>query len=519
MVKETFLFSDEWSINTFIQIGRKTVRPIISDSDLESVKSGHQTLVDLINTKKWIYGVSSGFGPLSNENAFQNESRQKRLIYHLATGVGEKLDIHLVRLIFALRLKQLARGYSGINLQTFEILLQAFENDFLPEIPSLGSVGASGDLTPLAHLALGLCGKTDFFWNEKPHKAYEFSKLIPFEPIKWRDKDALAFVNGTAAMTSIVANNIYETTVLLLLSSQLAFSYGECLGAFSEAWHPKLAEIHPQEGHQKITNWLFDNSVDGWFQSETSRLPNFNDKLPQDPYSIRCIPQLLGAVYDQLKQIRKCIHVELNSVSDNPNFFPNENMVIHGGNFNGQHISFSSDQLNLQIAYLGIYSEKRISSLCDPKLNYGLPAFLKSGSEGENSGFMGAQVTATALSAELRSLYQPLSLQTLSTNGQNQDMVSMGTSSAWRGYKMLEILKAILSIELMVTTEAIRHRIKQLDVAPSEQTRAWLEVCGSLFSPLREDRPLSIEIEKMARQIIDISENFDRLPLRDYLKK
>ena len=205
-----------------------------------------------------------------------------------------------------------------------------------------------------------------------------------------------------------------------------------------------------------MSEWLTKKSTDGWFQKGPRELEfPFENKWPQDPYSVRCIPQLMGAVLDQLEQIEQTLSVELNSVSDNPNFFPNDNDVIHGGNFNGQHVSFASDQLNLQMAYIGMYSEKRISTICDAKLNQGLTPFMKQGREGQNSGFMGAQVTATALCAELRSLYSPLSLETLSTNGQNQDMVSMGTASSWRGRKMLEVLRAILSIEAMVGNRSL----------------------------------------------------------------
>ncbi len=508
-------FSDHWSLADFIAIGNQAKNIDVNRSDFEKVNLAYETLKALIEKGKWIYGVSSGFGPLASEDASANLQRQERLIYHLATGVGPKLKPEITRMILALRLKQLAQGYSGINPESFKTLVQAFQMNFLPEIPALGSVGASGDLTPLAHLALGLAGQADFQWKGKTYLASDFDKTHPFSAIKWSNKDALAFVNGTAAMTSIVARNLYETLVLFRLSSQLAFSYGECLGAYPEAWHPKLAQLHPQKGHIAVSNWLYQQSKEGWFQHNPMELEHpFEAKWPQDPYSIRCIPQLLGAVKDQLQQIQDCITIEMNSISDNPNFFSIDKQVYHGGNFNGQHVSFSSDQLNLQMAYLGIYAEKRISTLCDSKLNLGLPAFLKSGNEGENSGFMGAQVTATALCAELKSLYQPLSLQSLSTNGQNQDMVSMGTASAWRGQQMLNILKPLISIECMVNIEALRHRLKQINRQPSAQSLDWLTYFGSHFSPLQEDRALSPEIEHLTEHIISIAEQFEHLPCK-----
>ncbi|UAM98740.1 aromatic amino acid ammonia-lyase [Polaribacter litorisediminis] len=514
------LVSKTWTNEDFIAVGRQRKKPVVTTSNIEKVAAAHKTLQELLQKGHWIYGVSSGFGPLANEDASKNTQRQERLIYHLATGVGPKLGIEITRMIFALRLKQLAQGYSGINPKSFQTLYDAFLKDFLPEIPALGSVGASGDLTPLAHLALGLSGKTNFYWKRKKYAASDFYKIKPISVVKWSDKDALAFVNGTAAMTAIASMNLYETNILFRLSCQLAFSYGECLGAYSEAWHPKLADLHPQVGHKELAKWLFHQSVEGWFQKGPKELDaGFNGKWPQDPYSIRCVPQLLGAVKDQLKQIEDCLQIEINSVSDNPNFFSDEKTVLHGGNFNGQHVSFSSDQLNLQIAYLGVYAEKRISTLCDSKLNLGLSPFLKSGSAGENSGFMGAQVTATALCAELKSLYKPLSLETLSTNGQNQDMVSMGTASAWRGQQMLTILKALISIETMVNTEALRHRKAQLESEPSKQSKDWLDYFSPNFSPLTQDRPLGSEIESLSERLIDIAEQFKLLPFRDLKSK
>jgi tyrosine ammonia-lyase len=506
-------FSNDWSLKDLMAVGCQDQLPVMTPIDLEKIEVGHKTLIKLIEEGYWIYGVTSGFGPLAIEEASHNLHRQQRLIYHLATGVGPLLSPDLVRMIFALRLKQLAQGFSGIHPVTFKNLYEAFKLDFLPEIPALGSVGASGDLTPLAHLALGLSGKSAFSWKGEHYNESDFDAMKIMPPISWRDKDALAFVNGNAAMTAIAAKNLSDFKSLLKLSCQLAFSYAECLGAYRVAWHPKLAKLHPQKGHRELSEWLYECSAMGWFQEGPRTLEStFKGKWPQDPYSVRCIPQLLGAVKDQLQQVDNCIHIEINSVSDNPNFFSDDNSVIHGGNFNGQHLSFASDQLNLQMAYLGIYAEKRISTLCDPKLNLGLPAFLKSGNTGENSGFMGAQVTATALSAELKSLYKPLSLETLSTNGQNQDMVSMGTASACRGRQMLDLLKTMVSIECMVVSEALRQRKLQIKRPPSLQSTHFLECMNPHFKPLSEDRPLSAEIEQLAKRIIQLAQDHPGLP-------
>ncbi len=341
----------------------------------------------------------------------------------------------------------------------------------------------------------------------------DFERFAKFQRVKWEGKDALAFVNGTSAMVALASMNIYEVDLLLKCSVQLAFSYSECLGAYREAWDPRLSNLHPQPGHVSLSSWLSQNSDAGWFTQEGHNGRGvFVNKWPQDPYSVRCIPQLLGAVMDQLNQVSTCLETELNTVSDNPNFFPADHEVLHGGNFNGQHAAFASDQLNLQIAYLGIYAEKRISTLCDPKLNHGLTAFLKTGLEGENSGFMGAQVTATALCAELKALYKPFSLETMSTNGHNQDMVSMGTSAAWRGYMMIQHLKSLLCIECMVLQAALIQRASQLKEPLSAQSSSWQAQMAKFIEPLTADRPLGPEIDELSKKLLKIIETYEELP-------
>ena len=244
-------FSKKWTIADLVQIGKEPLIIETSHEDLKKVNASYETMLELVREGRWIYGVSSGFGPLATEDASTNVDRQERLIYHLATGVGPKLDAKITRMVFALRLKQLSQGFSGISPTTYESLVEAFNQGFLPEVPAMGSVGASGDLTPLAHLALGLKGQSNFYINDQYYEASDFKSVVRFPEINWIGKDALAFVNGTAVMTSITALNSSEVGILFRLSCQLAYSYGECLGAYPEAWSSKLAELHPQRGHLK----------------------------------------------------------------------------------------------------------------------------------------------------------------------------------------------------------------------------------------------------------------------------
>lgn len=482
------------SLEELKSLGAKESQLELSAEAAEKVQASYVLFLKLQSDGDWIYGSSSGFGPLAHEATRKEnqEEHQEHLLYHLATGQGKSYPSAIGRSILALRIWQLAQGYSAIHPETLSELLTVYNSGYSPKIPSLGSVGASGDLTPLAHLALAMSKRSNAQKEE-------------FAQVKWRGRDALAFVNGTAASAVLAVYGLIDLKNLFELGLQNAFLHSEIMGAFREAWSPSLAQIHPQQGHLKVSKalWEASNSSD-WFSAKngTLRPEPFNNALPQDPYSIRCLPQLMGAVYDQIKALEMQVEIELHSISDNPSFFVESGSVVHGGNFNAQHLSFVADQIAIQVVYLCIYAEKRISTLCNPKSNFGLSPFLRRGEAALNSGFMGAQVSATSLLAELKSLQSPLSLQSMATNNNNQDMVSMATLGAWRAYQMSELAQNIISIELMLNLEALKQRTEGFPGrAWSSFTQSWQAHWSQHYQYLREDRPLSDDIQELSAKL------------------
>tara|TARA_R110001592_G_scaffold17518_2_gene73727 strand:- start:18853 stop:20385 length:1533 start_codon:yes stop_codon:yes gene_type:complete len=500
ITKQSFIKSE-----TLYNLAKDSKSQIVLAQDAqERVLMAHTLLQTKIAAGDWIYGYSSGFGPLAHEAARteDNPQQQKNLLYHLASGQGEALSVEESRAVLALRIRQLALAYSGISLNTLEQIISIFNAGFSAIIPSLGSVGASGDLTPLAHLALSLAGEGEVYADTAIVESHIWFKQQGLSPILWREREALAFVNGTACMTALAALNLVQAKKALARSEKQVFIYAEILGAFREAWHPLLAHARPHSGQKELAEKLYHWSLDSDYfieEEQFTGLDEFAGKWPQDPYSIRCAPQLLGAVQDDLRSIEETINIEINSASDNPTIFIEEQRIIHGGNFNGQHLSFASDKLNEKLIYLAVYSEKRISKICNPKYNLGLSAFLKSKPAGLNSGFMGAQVTATALLIELKLSGKSVSIESLSTNGDNQDMVSLGTLSAWRGKEMFSKLFSILAIEAMILCEAIDQRQAFKQRKLSAISSDFQNEIRPHFPSLKKDRALAKEISALAQ--------------------
>lgn len=520
------------TVSGLVQLGKEDSTIHLSTDHIQKVSQARQFLVEQLLVGKWVYGANSGFGPLANEAIHPDQAlqHQAHLLYHLATGVGQPLPLEIARSVWALRLHQLAQGHSGISPQTLTELVNLFNAHVLPLVPCLGSVGASGDLTPLAHLALSLSGEGEFYFNDQKFTGKEWFIQQEVKPIQWKEKEALSFVNGTACMTAIAAHNHSLASKALHLSMLFAFMFGETQSAYQEAWLPLLSSVKKHDGQravaEQLTTWAEDSD---WMTpvgrhegdeekyrkmqrsnvsgkgSQFFKNKEFLQKLPQDPYTLRCVPQLLGAVWDQLTHHNMVVEREIRSASDNPTVFAEEGHIFHGGNFNGQHISFVSDMLTQMVVYLGVYAERRIARLTDPSLNLGLPAFLVRRELGLNSGFMGAQVTSSSLVAHLRSLATPLSIQSIPTNANNQDIVSMGTLAAWRCYECLGWLYKILAIEAMMLGEAVDIRREQMPHKEfSSKTRLWMEELRTQFEILDVDRPLAKEVDQVANWLTSI---------------
>ena len=413
------------------------------------------------------------------------------------------------------RLATLAQGRSAARPEILHLLVDVLNAGLAPAIPEKGTVGASGDLTPLAHMALALMGEGCFLVDGASMPAAGILRAHGLEPVVLERKDGLALVNGTSVMTGVAALNGQALRRLLGVGVRATLLYAEAMGARWEGWHPLVGEARPHPGQRRI-HALLREAGDG-----TERLRAFSPipeaigptaangvgpagDIAQDPYTIRCAPQVLGAILDMLEVHDRVVETELTSVTDNPLVFAEEEAIVHGGNFMGQHVAFVADLLTNASVQLAVFCERQIARITDVTLSGGLPPFLQGEATGLQSGFMGAQVTATALVAEMRAHAMPASIQSIPTNGNNQDVVSMGTIAARRCRCILRDLSRVLAIEALVLAQAYDLRVEQ------DASRAFSPASREFHASVRRhsprlgaDRPLSRDIEDLAAALLD----------------
>ncbi|WP_375383080.1 histidine ammonia-lyase [uncultured Sphingomonas sp.] len=462
-----------------------------------------------------IYGVTTGYGPLADNHIdpAQGALLQRKLIYHLASGVGAPLPPIEARAIVFARLVTLSQGLSAVRPHLLQWLCALLNSGLAPIIPEKGTVGASGDLTPLAHMALAFMGEGAFWRSGLPTPAAAVLAGKAIKPITLENKEGLALVNGTSAMAGIAALNGVRARRLLRIAALLTTAHAELLGGHRAAWHPLTAVARPHPGQRRAAALLWALTHDAPRLIPFAPLPGriaaaaedgvaHAQMLPQDAYSIRCAPQLLGAIDDMLVHHDRIVEIELSSVTDNPLVFAEEETILHAGNFFGQHVSFASDSLHNAVVMLGVWSERQIARLTDASLNAGLPPFLQGNATGLNSGFMGAQVTASALVAEMRAKSAPASIQSVPTNANNQDVVTMGTIAARRAGDALADTARILAIQAMCVAQAIDLRLRKDDRPFSVAASALHAAVRDLSPFLDEDRSLSGEIEAVANALL-----------------
>lgn len=492
----------------------------------ERIIASHERLNRYVAEQRRIYGVTTGYGPLADTLVGQEHSEQlqRNLIAHLSAGVGEPLSRHQTRATMAARTSALARGNSGVSPAALDLLIDCLNADALPVVPSMGTVGASGDLTPLAHIAGALMGRGRMrVADGAPEPAADVLLRLGLTPFSPEGKDAIALVNGTSAMTGIAAMNGAAARRALRWSALLTAGHGEVLGGRLEAWDPAFGALRPHPGQQRLHRWLQAlTNGSQWLtppehnETVASGALERLDQPIQDPYSLRCAPQLLGAVADQLEWHNGVVDTELNSVTDNPVLPDDRDIALHGGNFYGQHVAFAADALANAVITMGVHAERRIARLANPRLNQGLPAFLQRHDTGLHSGFMGAQVTASALLAEMRTHATPASIQSIPTNGDNQDVVTMGTIGARRCARLLELLQRLLGIDALMVAQAVElRRQERNDAGPAAATDALHRWVRRIAPPLQGDRALHDEIELAALGIATPGSVADQLDAFD----
>jgi histidine ammonia-lyase len=440
------------------------------------------------------YGINTGFGRFVERTIPPelSEELQLRLLRSHACGVGEPYPDEVVRAAMLLRANALAKGYSGARVETIELLLACLEAGLVPEVPSRGSVGASGDLAPLAHLALPLVGEGFARVDGELVPGAEALARVGLEPVRLGAKEGLSLINGTQFMSAVGALALVRARRLAQAADVACALSLEALQGSPVAFRPEIHALRPLPGQAaSAANVL--RLVEGSAIIEAHR---WCDKV-QDAYSLRCAPQVHGASRDVVAYAEGVVSVELNAATDNPLVLVEERELVSNGNFHGQPLAFALDALKLAVAELANISERRVERLTNPSLSDGLPAFLTPDG-GLNSGFMIPQYVAASLVSENKVLAHPASVDSIPTSAGQEDHVSMGNAAALTCWQVVANSERALAIELLAATQGVEFLAP---LEPGTGVRAAHDAVRALSPPLVEDRPLAADIERVAEAI------------------
>ena len=442
------------------------------------------------------YGVNTGFGRFVSRSIPEEltEELQLRLLRSHACGVGEPYPEEVVRAAMLLRANTLAKGYSGARPELPELLVECLNRGLLPHVPSRGSVGASGDLAPLAHLALPLVGEGEATLDGERLPGGQALRAAGLEPLRLRAKEGLSLVNGTQFMAALGALGLARARRLATAADLACALSLEALQGSRTSFRPEIQALRPLRGQgaaaANVLRLLEDSAI-----NEAHR---WCDKV-QDAYSLRCAPQVHGAARDLLDYVAYTVSVELNSATDNPLVLVDEGVLLSNGNFHGQPVAFALDALAIAVSEFASISERRVERLVNPSLSDGLPAFLAADG-GLNSGFMIPQYVAAALVSENKSLCHPASVDSIPTSAGQEDHVAMGNASGLKMWQVLANAERVLAIELLAGAQAVEFLAP---LEPGGGVRATREFVRSLSPRLRDDRPLAADIEALAAALRD----------------
>lgn len=501
------LTGENLSVKDIVSIIRENKSVSLNNSSLEKCRASRKVLDDKIAEGHVIYGVNTSFGPMCNKiiHIEEIERLQVNLIRSHAAGLGDLLDEESARATLLIRLNTLVKGYSGVRVELLQFMRDLFNAGVAPVIPCQGSVGASGDLIHLAHLGLGFIGEGELILNGRKAPASEILAEAGLTPFRLSYKEGLAIMNGTAAMTAIAAIAIDGANQLLKASIATASFAMEIFGGIDDAFDPDLHAIKPHPGQVAIAeavekmikgsqNITFRSDVHGAVKrDEKSGLVYETDATVQDVYSLRCTPQVLAPVHESIEYATAVVEREMNSSNDNPLIIPEKNKIIHGGNFHGQSISFAMDSLRIALSTLCNISERRLNKLLDRNLNEGLPENLIAEHAGLTMGFMGSQYLATSTTAENRQLAAPMSVNTISSNESNQDVVSMGTVSARLTQRSVENAKHVVTLEFLADLQALTFRNSE---GMGEGTAALYKRASRDYSQYQNERIFHEDLKK-----------------------
>lgn len=494
------LSGDRTTIEDLVAVARHNSRVRLAPAAVRRMRRSRAIVDRLVRANATAYGITTGFGEFANIKISRDKTRQlqRNLIMSHAVGVGEPLPREVVRAAIVARVNNLAKGYSGVQLRVVRLLVDMLNAGVHPVVPSQGSVGASGDLAPLAHLVLPMIGLGEAEFRGRVLPGADALRRAGLSPVVLEAKDGLGLINGTAFMAGIGAIAVHDAQALLQ-DAQIAGAMSlEALMGTARAFAPIVGKLRPHPGQITVADNL-RALTKGSAIMASHRDPEAHDHGPrvQDAYSLRCMPQVLGASLDAIGYARRVVEVELNAATDNPLIVPGEGS-LSAGNFHGQPLALALDFLAIAVAEAANIAERRIDRLVNPHVSE-MKAFLVE-SGGLNSGYMVAQYTAAALVSENKVLAHPASVDSIPTSANQEDHVSMGMASAWKALRVLANAANVVAIEYMCAAQAIDFR---RPLEPGAGTAAAYRAVRSKVRRLTRDRVLAPDVDATRRLMTD----------------
>ncbi len=471
------------SLDEVVSVARQDARAELASTAREQMRNSRAYIERLVAEGRTVYGVTTGFGKLASERIAPADVQQlqRNLIVSHAMGVGEPFSTEVVRAMLLLRAQSLAAGYSGIRIEVVELLLAMLDRGVHPIIPSQGSVGASGDLAPLAHMALTLIGEGSAEYRGTSLPSADALEQAGLEPVVLQAKEGLALINGTQAMTAVGALVIHDAIRLGVNADIAAAMSLEALRGTRAPFDPRVTRVRPHPGAIDAAANVLTISANSPIHESHADCGKI-----QDAYSLRCVPQVHGASRDALTHVAAVLTREINAVTDNPLVFHEDDMVISAGNFHGQPIAVAMDYAKIAIAELANIAERRVEHMLDPAVS-GMPAFLAH-QGGLHSGLMISQYTAASLVSENKVLAHPASVDSIPTSANQEDHVSMGTIAARQCAMILENARWVLAIEVMNATQALDFHAP---LVPGPAVAAAVKEVRAVVPPLNADRVMT----------------------------
>lgn len=491
-MQELILDGQLITIEDVMKVARNHNRVVLGENAKHLINQASIMVETFVRNQNIVYGITTGFGKFSDQYIQPEDTAQLQvnLIRSHACGIGQPYGEEVVRAMMLLRINSLIKGHSGITLAAVTQLIEFLNHNIIPVIPSQGSLGASGDLAPLSHMALALIGEGEVYYKQEKMKASQALSEAGLTPITLQAKEGLALINGTQALTAVGLITLYDAMFLAELADvNLALTLSALRG-ITDAFDERISTVRPYPGHQtsskQVRLLLEDNTY----------VTKQNELRVQDAYSLRCASQVHGASRDAFAHIKTQVEIEINSVTDNPILFVGENQVISGGNFHGQPMALVFDYLAIAISELANLSERRLERLVNPALSNGLPAFLTSRG-GLHSGFMIVQYSAASLVSENKVYSHPASVDSIPSSANQEDHVSMGNFAARKAAKIYQNTKQVLQMELLAAVQGVDLRSKMGEFSLGTRLQKVYDLLRRHISYIDEDRIMVESLQAM----------------------